>query len=86
MPSRNQPVKARARGALNKMKFEIANELGIHNYDTIDKGELTSRQNGYIGGNMVRKMVGLAEEVLANQPQEISQVVHNEIPLERPIH
>jgi Small, acid-soluble spore proteins, alpha/beta type. len=23
----------------------------------IDKGELTSRQNGYVGGEMVRKMV-----------------------------
>ena len=44
-----------ARSALDKFKLEVANELGITNYDQIDKGNLTSRENGYVGGNMVEK-------------------------------
>ena len=29
---------------------EIASELGISGYDTMDKGNLTARQNGSVGG------------------------------------
>ena len=42
---------------LNTLKMEVANEVGLSNYDSIDKGSLTSRQNGNVGGNMVRKIV-----------------------------
>lgn len=51
-----------AKAALNNMKYEMATELGIGNYQNIDKGTLTSRQNGYVGGYMTRKMVQFAEE------------------------
>ncbi len=51
--------------ALNNFKMEVANELGITNYDQIDKGQLSSRQNGYVGGNMTRKMVAFAEQALS---------------------
>lgn len=54
-----------ASGALNNFKMEVASELGISNYDQIDKGQLSSRQNGYVGGNMTRKMVAFAEQALA---------------------
>ena len=40
------------KAVLNQFKTEVANELGINNYEQIDKGQLTSRQNGYVGGNM----------------------------------
>lgn len=53
-----------AKSALNSMKLEIANEVGIANYDTIDKGNLTARQNGYVGGNMTKKLVEMAEQQL----------------------
>ena len=43
--------------ALSQFKTEIATELGISNYDQVDKGQLTSRQNGYVGGNMTKKML-----------------------------
>ncbi len=53
--------------ALNDMKFEIASELGLDNYDQMDKGQLTSRQNGYIGGNITKRLVALGEAALKNQ-------------------
>lgn len=46
---------------LNKMKFEIASELGV-NLKQGYNGDLTSRNAGQIGGNMVKKMVKYAEE------------------------
>ncbi|NLM35984.1 MAG: alpha/beta-type small acid-soluble spore protein [Clostridiales bacterium] len=58
MASKNNRVLVpSARAGLDRFKVEIASELGISNYDEIDKGELTSRQNGYVGGEMVRRMV-----------------------------
>ncbi|GAA0740878.1 alpha/beta-type small acid-soluble spore protein [Clostridium oceanicum] len=53
----NKLVVPEARQGLNQLKMETANEVGISNYDSVDKGNLTSRQNGYVGGNMVKKMV-----------------------------
>lgn len=61
----NTPTVPSASGALNNFKMEVASELGINNYDQIDKGQLSSRQNGYVGGNMTRKMVAFAEQALA---------------------
>lgn len=55
-----------AKNSLNNFKMEIANELGISNYDKIDKGQLSSRQNGYVGGNMTKKMVAFAEQALSS--------------------
>ena len=53
------------KNVLNQFKTEVANELGITNYDQIDKGQLTSRQNGYVGGNMTRKIGSIAEQAIA---------------------
>ena len=53
------------KAGLNQFKTEVANELGINNYEQIDKGQLTSRQNGYVGGNMTRKKVAFAEQAIA---------------------
>ncbi len=44
--------------------MEVANEVGLSNYDSIDKGNLTARQNGYVGGNMTKKMVEAYENSL----------------------
>jgi hypothetical protein len=57
MARNNRVLVPAAKAGLDRFKLEIASELGISNYDSIDKGELTSRQNGYVGGEMVRKMV-----------------------------
>lgn len=53
-----------ARQALNSMKVEIANELGLSNYESMDKGNLTARQNGYVGGSMTKKLVEMAQNNL----------------------
>ncbi|MBU5313444.1 alpha/beta-type small acid-soluble spore protein [Tissierella carlieri] len=63
----NRIVVPEARAALNQMKLEIANELGMSNYDSMDKGNLTSRQNGYVGGYMVKRLVESAQNQLAGK-------------------
>ena len=63
----NKPAVEGAKNFLNNMKYEMANELGISNYNNVDKGSLTSRQNGYVGGYMTRKLVQFAEEQLKGQ-------------------
>lgn len=77
----NEPVMGGAESALNRFKTEVASELGITNYDQIDKGQLTSRQNGYVGGNMTKKMVAFAEQAL--QAGQVTQI-NNSAPLEKP--
>ena len=62
MSNNNKTVVPEAKQALNQMKLEIANELGISNYQEIDKGNLTARQNGYVGGYMTKKLVEIAEK------------------------
>lgn len=63
----NRIVVPAARQALNQMKLEIANELGVANYDNIDKGNLPSRTNGYVGGYMVKRLVESAQHQLAGK-------------------
>ena len=53
-----------ARQALSNMKYEIANQMGV-NYQG-DKGNLTSRQNGSVGGEMVRRMISDYERSMSN--------------------
>ena len=65
----NKPAVQGASNALNQMKFEIANELVIQNYQQSDKGQLTSRQNGYVGGYMTRKLVQFAEQAMSQGQQ-----------------
>ncbi len=60
---RNRVLVPGAQQALENFKYEIANELGV-NYNT-DPGELTSRQNGYVGGEMVRRMIQQAENQMS---------------------
>nr|WP_245302750.1 alpha/beta-type small acid-soluble spore protein [Symbiobacterium terraclitae] len=54
-----------ARAALEQLKQQTANELGIPNYDQQYKGDLPSRVNGSVGGYMVKKMIALAESQLS---------------------
>ena len=65
----NQKVVPQAKQALNQMKLEIANELGMNNYQQMDKGNLTARENGYVGGYMTKKLVEIAEQQMAGKQQ-----------------
>ncbi len=53
-----------ARQALDNMKYEIAGELGI-NLKQGYNGDLPSRQAGYIGGYMVKRLIEQAEKQMA---------------------
>ena len=56
-----------AKPALNNLKTEIANELGMTNYAQMDKGNLTARENGYVGGYMTQRLVEMAERQLSGK-------------------
>lgn len=66
----NKTVVPQAKQALNQMKLEIANELGMDDYQQVDKGNLTARQNGYVGGYMTKKLVEMAEQQMAGKGQQ----------------
>lgn len=62
----SRPEVPQAREALNNMKYEIARELGI-NFKQGYNGDLSSRENGYVGGYMVKRLIEQAERQMANQ-------------------
>ena len=57
----NQMAVPEAREAMNRFKEEVASELGVQLKDGYN-GDLTSREAGSIGGEMVRKMIKRQEE------------------------
>jgi small acid-soluble spore protein D (minor alpha/beta-type SASP) len=56
MKSSNKLVVPQAREAMDKFKMEAASEVGV-NLKNGYNGDLTSRQAGSIGGQMVKKMI-----------------------------
>lgn len=54
--NRNSAVVPDAKQALDNMKYEIANELGV-NLKQGYNGDLTSKDAGSIGGTMVKRMI-----------------------------
>lgn len=62
-----EKMNVNAKPALKNLKTEVANELGLSNYDQTDKGNLTARQNGYVGGYMTKKLVEMAEQQIAGK-------------------
>jgi len=62
--SRNRAVVPEAKAALDAFKYEVANEIGV----PLSKGyngNLTSYQNGSVGGYMVKKMIEAQERQMA---------------------
>ncbi len=55
-----------AREAMDKFKYEVASEIGVPLKKGYN-GDLTSAQNGYVGGYMVKKMIEEQEKRMANQ-------------------
>ena len=66
--SSNKATVPEAKGALNRFKFEVANELGVPLTDGYN-GNLTSKQNGAVGGEMVRKMIAEQERQMSGGAQ-----------------
>ena len=66
---KNQILNPNAREAMNQFKMEAANEVGV-NLKQGYNGDLTSRQAGSVGGQMVKKMIQAYENNLGqNQNQ-----------------
>ena len=61
MARNNRSVVPEAREALNRFKMEAASEVGV-NLKNGYNGDLTSKQAGSVGGQMVKKMIKSYEE------------------------
>lgn len=57
----NRTLVPEAANKLDKLKYEIAAEEGINLKEGYN-GDITSRDAGKIGGNMVKKMIEYAEK------------------------
>jgi len=60
----NSKLVPEARAALNNMKYEVANELGVK-FQQGYNGDLTSRQAGSVGGEMVKRLIQQAESSMS---------------------
>jgi hypothetical protein len=63
MARNNRALVPEAREGLNRFKMEAASEVGVTLKDGYN-GDLTSRQAGSIGGQMVKRMVESYEKNL----------------------
>lgn len=65
--SSNQLVVPQAIGALDQMKYEVAQELGITIPQDGYYGNMVTRDTGSIGGHITKRLVQIAEQQLAGQ-------------------
>lgn len=66
MKNTNQINIPEAREAMDKFKMEAANEVGV-NLKQGYNGDLSSREAGYVGGYMVKRLIEQAEHQMAGQ-------------------
>ena len=64
--SRSKMTVPEAKGAMDKFKMEVASELGVNLKEGYN-GDLTSREAGSVGGEMVRKMIKRQEEQMSSK-------------------
>lgn len=64
MKSNNQINIPEAREAMDKFKMEAASEVGV-NLKQGYNGDLSSKDAGHIGGNMVKKMIEAQERAMS---------------------
>lgn len=70
MSSKNTTSVPEAKEAMNRFKYEVASELGVPLKDGYN-GDLTSRQNGSVGGYMVKKMIEAQEKQMAGRSADM---------------
>ena len=66
--SSNRAEVPEAKEALDRFKMEVANELGVPLSNGYN-GNLTSKQNGSVGGYMVKKMIEAQERQMSGSSQ-----------------
>ena len=62
----NRKLVPEAMDALDRFKYEVASEVGVNLKDGYN-GDISSRDAGRIGGNMVKKMIQQVENNMANK-------------------
>ena len=63
-----ETVVPRTEPALDRFKYEVADELGLlEKIKSQGWGEMTTREAGLVGGQMVRKLIEAAEESLSER-------------------
>ena len=62
----NRKVVPEAMDSLEKFKYEVASEVGV-NLKNGYNGEISAKDAGKIGGNMVRKLIEQAEKSMINK-------------------
>ncbi|PSR32514.1 MAG: spore protein alpha/beta [Sulfobacillus benefaciens] len=68
MASDRRPLLPKAERALDRLKYEVAADLGLD--DDIEQkgwGNMTTRQVGKIGGTMVKRLIQKAEQDLSEE-------------------
>ncbi len=66
MARSNQKVVPQATAALDRMKYEIASEVGVNLKEGYN-GDITAREAGRVGGNMVRRLIEQAERTMSGK-------------------
>ena len=56
----NRSLVPEAKAGLDRMKMEVASSLGV-NFKQGYNGDLTAKQNGSVGGEMVKRMISQAK-------------------------
>ena len=66
MTRENRKVVPEAMDSLEKFKYEVASEVGV-NLKNGYNGDISAKDAGKIGGNMVRKLIEQAEKSMINK-------------------
>lgn len=66
MARSNRNVVPEAMDSLERFKYEVASEVGV-NLKNGYNGNISARDAGRIGGNMVKKLIEQAENQMANK-------------------
>ncbi len=70
MANNSKMTNKQAKAALDKFKYEVASEIGV-NLKQGYNGDLTSKQAGSVGGEMVKRLVAnAANQMQAQQPNQ----------------
>lgn len=66
MARTNKKVVPQASAALDRMKYEVASEVGVNLKEGYN-GDLSARDAGRVGGNMVKKLIEQAERSMSGR-------------------
>lgn len=72
--NRNRLEVPGAQSLMDQLKLEVASELGIPDYDKLDKGDIPARVHGKIGGLVVRKLIEYAQNSMVNDSNVLQAV------------